>query len=134
LLVPLPGRPLAIGETAEVPLSIPFNANGSPLTLRGAAKVTLTGFTEVHGQNCAVLAVVLDLSELAVPAELPGSYEGKVQGTSTLHFNPASRTLVSGKIAIVIAAKFDIPDPDGKTSAMATTMETEITLEPSPAQ
>ncbi|MCX5741944.1 MAG: hypothetical protein NT062_05525 [Proteobacteria bacterium] len=129
VLVPLPRRALEIGESDEVPVSFPFNAGGSPLTIRGTAKVTLTGFARVHDRTCAVLEAILDVSRLDVPPELRGSYQGSLKGTSTLCFDLTENALVSGKVAIVLSTKAEMPGGDGQTSKIAMTMDTLITLD-----
>lgn len=118
LLMPLPPKPLAIGEVQELPLQVPVNAQGSPLTLQGTAKVRLTGFAQVDGQRCGVLSAVIDISKLEVPKELSGSYQASIKGTATVHFDPLQHSLVRTEVAIVMSMKTAIPEGDGSTERM----------------
>ena len=104
LLAPLPRRPLEVGQSDDVPVTFPFDAFGVTLLLRGKAVVTLTGFAKVGDRTCAVLEVVLDVSQLEVPRELPGTYQASLKGTSTLHFDLAEGALVSGYDPVAMAS------------------------------
>jgi len=94
LLVLLPHRPLSVGESEEVPVSIPLW--GRTITLGGTAKVTLTGIVSTHGRRCAALRTELDTTV----SQVPGYNEIRLRVTSTLYFDLAERALVNGKIDV----------------------------------
>ncbi len=125
LLFPLPRRPLAIGESDEVPFSVPFNTAGTTLSLRGNAKVTFTGLVAVSDRTCAAVAVVVEASRLDVPPEVPGIHEGSVKGTANYCFDLAERAFVKGTYAYAMSTKNDMGDAGVQSMAM----DTQITLE-----
>jgi hypothetical protein len=125
LLFPLPRRPLAIGESDEVPFSVPFNTAGTTLSLRGNAKVTFTGLVAVGDRTCAAVAVVVEASRLDVPPEVRGIHEGSVKGTANYCFDLAERAFVKGTYAYAMSTKNDMGDAGVQSMAM----DTQITLE-----
>lgn len=102
LLFPMPPKALRAGESAEVPLRIPYNAMGSPLTAKGAATITLTGFVAIDGRPCARLESEIDVSQLDVPPELEGKHALSAKGKSVYYYDPTAREFVSGGIAVLM--------------------------------
>lgn len=130
VLVPLPHGALAVGDVEQVPLSFPFNANGSPLTVRGTAKVTFAGFAKLSDRTCAVLDVVFDVSQLEVPPELPGSYRASLSGTSELWFDLDEHTVVRETAELAMSMRSDVAP---SAAAVDMDMETVITVDRRPA-
>lgn len=128
VLFPLPHGALAVGDVEQVPLSFPFNAYGSPLTVRGTAKVTFAGFARLSDRTCAVLDVVFDVSQLEVPPELPGSYRASLSGTSELCFDLDEHAVVHETAELAMSMKTDVAP-----SAADMDLETVITVERRPA-
>ena len=87
MLLPLPEKSMEIGESVQVLMQMPFNANGSQLLAKGQNTLTFTGFTEINGINCAVLEGQLDISNLEIPEELDGEYSCFTKGNATYYFN-----------------------------------------------
>jgi hypothetical protein len=128
-LFPLPHGALAVGDVEQVPLSFPFNANGSPLTVRGTAKVTFAGFARLSDRTCAVLDVVFDVSQLEVPPELPGSYRASLSGTSELCFDLGEHAVVHETAEFAMSMKVDV----APSAATDMDLETVITVDRRPA-
>ena len=126
VLFPLPHGALAVGDVEQVPLSFPFNANGSPLTVRGTAKVTFAGFAKLSDRTCAVLDVVFDVSQLEVPPELPGSYRASLSGTSELCFDLDEHAVVHETHEAAMSMKADLV-PSAAAADMD--LETVITVD-----
>jgi len=129
MLFPLPHGALAVGDVEQVPLSLPFNANGSPLTVRGTAKVTFAGFAKLSDRTCAVLDVVFDVSRLEVPPELPGSYRASLSGTSELCFDLGEHAIVHETAELAMSMKADV----APSTAADMDLETVITVDRRPA-
>ena len=111
LLFPLPPKPLKVGEFAEIPLAMPFNASGSVLQVKGAAKVTLTGYVTIEERLCARLETQIDISKMEVPKEIKGSYACTTRGKSVFYFDIKERAFVSGTMALLMQVRGDIPMP-----------------------
>jgi hypothetical protein len=107
-------------------LSFPFNTYGSPLTVRGTAKVTFAGFAKISERTCAVLDVVFDVSQLEVPPELPGSYRASLSGTSELCFDLDEHTVVHETAELAMSMKADVT-PSAAAADMD--LETVITVD-----
>lgn len=102
LTFPMPPKPLKPGESVEVPVTMPFNAMGSMLTVKGTAKITHAGYFNVAGKNCARLDVETDISKLDVPKEIEGKYVCAVKGRSVYFFDVESQEFESGDSAMLM--------------------------------
>ena len=111
VLFPLPTKPLKVGDSVDVPAQMPFNAMGSMLQFKGHSRITLTRYVKIGKRTCAQLDVDTDISKLKVPSELEGEYKGSTKGTSVFYFDVASRSFVSGTIALVMQFSIDAPMP-----------------------
>lgn len=115
LLFPMPPRPLKPGESVDVPMSMPFNAMGSALTVKGTSKVTHGGYFLVGGKNCARLDVAIDISQLDVPKEIPGKYASICKGKSVYYYDVESDEFASGETAIFMRMAAEGSMPGSKT-------------------
>ena len=111
LLFPLPTKELKKGESVEVPVTMPFNAMGSPLKVTGYSRITLTRYVKIGGQICAQLDVVTDISKLNVPSEIEGTYETYLKGPAVFYFDVKKRCFIRGAVSMVIHMKVDAPMP-----------------------
>ena len=121
LLFPLPFKALNIGESLDVPAQIPFNANGTMLPVKGNSRVTLVQYVDIGGRTCAQFNVDSDISNLKVPADLEGDYKCETKVISVFYFDVASRSLVSGTVAILMQSSIVAPmtqiDKPGKDAS-----------------
>ncbi len=108
---PLPPRPLAVGDSVDIPLQMPFNAMESPLTVKGRAGVTLTEYVTIEDHTCARLDTEIDISQLDVPADMKGEYRCSLKGTSVFYFDIEERRLAAGEVAFVVHMETDTPEP-----------------------
>lgn len=117
-LLALPPRPLALGESADVPVRIPFEAGGSVLEVEGLIRITLADFVEIGGRLCARLDAEIDLSRTEAPPDVEGRFHYAARGASVLFFDPEGRRLVSGRVALRTGSVAEMPVPltavDGK--------------------
>lgn len=100
LLFRMPTRPLARGETAEVPVRLPFETSGSQLELGGVVRLTFTDVVEVEGRPCARIDAEIDISRLDLPVEVPGMYSYFAKGASVLFYDLGERRVVAARIAL----------------------------------
>jgi len=115
LLFPMPPKPLKPGESTLVPVSIPFNAMGSPLTVQGTSKVTHSGYVLIDGKVCARLDIEIDVSQLEVPKELDGKYSCSTKGGSVYYYDLESAEFVSGETAVLMKMSIDSKRPGFNT-------------------
>jgi len=107
MLFPLPSENLEKGESDEIPMQMPFNANGSRLFSKGQNTLTFTGYEEIEGRNCAVLKGVIDISKLDVPKELKGEYECSTTGNATYYFDLENGYYVGADIKMIMDVMMD---------------------------
>lgn len=107
MLFPLPNKNLEKGESDEIPMQMPFNANGSKLFSKGQNTLTFTGYEEIEGRNCAVLKGVIDISKLDVPEELKGEYECSTTGNATYYFDLENGYYVGADIEMIMDVMMD---------------------------
>lgn len=107
ILFPLPNKPLEKGDSDEIPMQMPFNANGSQLFAKGQTTLTFVGFEKVGGRNCAVLKGVIDISRLDVPKELKRDYKCSTIGNATYYFDLENGCYVGADIKMVMNLMMD---------------------------
>lgn len=111
MLFPLPTQPLQVGESVDVPAQMPFNAMGSTLTVTGRSRITLTRYLEIDQRTCAELSVNIDISDIDVPAEMPGEYMCSVNGDGFFYFDINKRCFVAGTLALLMKIGVNVPAP-----------------------
>jgi len=116
MLFPLPPNSIKVGESVNVPAQMPFNAMGSVLEVKGRSRITLSRYVKIGSRTCAQFDVDTDISELKIPSELKGSYKCSTKGISVFYFDVASRSFVSGTIALIMQFSIDAPMPEMKMS------------------
>ena len=109
-LFPFPKEAMATGATAQIPLHMPFNAGGSPLTVKGEARVKMMGLIERDGRTLACLEVTYDISDLDVPKELDGEYGCSTHGRALIFYDVKDRALESADLAIVMGIRASMPN------------------------
>ena len=112
ILFPLPSSDIKIGESNELAMQLPFNANGSILMSKGGNKLVFEGYETLEGRKCAVLKGTLDISDLEVPEELKGEYISKTTGSATYYFDIRDHCYVGADIQMLMEAKMDSEDKD----------------------
>lgn len=109
LLFPLPGKSLAIGESVELPMQMPFAVGASALQVTGRCRVRLVRFVMVGDRLCAELKTETDVSELKVPPEMPGEYRASFKAHSVLYFDTNRRVFQSATIAATMEMLINAP-------------------------
>lgn len=107
MLFPLPNKNLEKGDSDEIPMQMPFNANGTRLFAKGQNTLTFAGYEEIEGRNCAVLKGVIDISKLDIPKELKGEYECSTTGNATYYFDLENGFYVGADIQMVMDVMMD---------------------------
>jgi hypothetical protein len=113
LLFPLPDGPMAVGDSADVPAEMPFNAMDANVPVTGRSRLTLTRYVDIDGRTCAQFDVDIDISQLTMPADFEGSADCFATGKSVLYFDIERRRFVSGVMAVVLQFEIDSPLPEG---------------------
>lgn len=102
MLFPLPNKNLEKGDSEEIQMQMPFNANGSRLFAKGQNTLTFKGYEEIEGRNCAVLNGVINISQLDIPEELNGKYGCSTTGNATYYFDLKNGIYVGSDIHMVM--------------------------------
>lgn len=112
LLFPLPLTNLKVGESEKVITQIPFNANGSRLSIKGFNELTFKGTEVIEGRECAVLEGKLDISKLDIPEELKGEYESSTRGLGTYYFDVKNHYYVGADVQMLMKVMMDTETED----------------------
>lgn len=115
MLFPIPQEELALGESADVPLIMPFNAGSSVFPCRGKSTVTLTRFADIGGRTCAQLDVIIDVTELEVPVEMKDKLSCSMTGVSRFYYDIEKKVFVYGTVANLLKVKVAIGDAESQS-------------------
>lgn len=105
ILFPLPLENLAEGATYALPMTMPFNANGSPLSVKGFNTLTFTGYKEVTGRNCAVLEGIIKVDHLEIPEEIEGEYASSMIGKGFYYFDTKNHYYVGADVQATLQVR-----------------------------
>jgi hypothetical protein len=111
-LFPLPDKPLDVGQSADVPMSMPFGTTGGVLPVTGRMRITLDGYVTIDGQTCARLLTDTDISTIDVPKGMEGTYRCAIKGKGVLYFDLKRRSFVSGTLAMMMSIRAAMPLPE----------------------
>lgn len=129
MIFPLPEKSLQIGETANIPMEMPFYAGTASLKVQGENQLTFTGYTTYKSYECAVLKGNIDISTIHLPAHLEGIYESALQGTGTYYFDPLLKHYVAVELDLNIHMKMDVPAKDPGNQEMYSNAQTNLKIE-----
>jgi len=111
-LFPLPDKPLDVGQSADVPMSMPMGTTGGVLPVTGRMRITLDGYVTIDGQTCARLVTDTDISTIDVPKGMEGTYLFALKGKGVLYFDLDRRSFVSGTLALMMSMRVATPIPE----------------------
>ena len=107
LIFPLPTKKLQIGEKDKIPMEIPFNANGSRLSVKGFNTLEFVGMEKFEGKEVAILEGNIDIFDLEIPEELNGVYKSTSIGKGTYYFDLENQYFVGADIQLTMKAIID---------------------------
>lgn len=117
-LFSLPGKELQQGESVDFPMKVPFNANGSPLFVKGQNTLTFIGYEELEGRDCAVIEGAIDISDLEVPEELKGTFTCSSTGKGTYYFDVQEGCFVGADVSLQLNALVDVAPGNAEAREM----------------
>jgi hypothetical protein len=100
LLLSLPGRPLAVGETIEVPFAVPFDAFGTVYYGRAPLRLTARRHVEQDGRPCVLIESGVEVAELDAPEGIARSFGLRARGL--ILYDHEERAIARSKLAIVL--------------------------------
>ena len=115
-LFTLPPRPMAQGETIEIPVKLPFNAMGSVLEVQGSVVLRLVRYVTINNHTCAQFESDIDVSKIDIPPEVQGKYSVFFRGKATSFFDVQERRFVSSTVAMLSHIMAEKAAPDVQTS------------------
>lgn len=110
-LFPLPPGPLVPGQSTDIPMVMPFNANGSLLNVKGTNHITVKRYVTIDNRTCAEIVSEFVVADLDVPPELKGKYVASLRGASVFYFDVESRSFHSGRVALLFQTDIESPSP-----------------------
>lgn len=109
LLFPLPGEALAVSESATIPFQFPVNVFGSPLSVDGSVRLTLTGLAYVRGRTCAQIDFNVSVDDLVLPEEIQTAFDFEMSGAGRYFFDIEERRLVEVAVALLTSMTAEVP-------------------------
>ncbi|WP_027418194.1 hypothetical protein [Crocinitomix catalasitica] len=125
MILPLPNEVLDQGDKAEIPLDMPFNANGTRLISEGFNTLEFIGIEQFESRECAVLKGTIDVSEMEIPTQLKGDYKNSTIGEATYYFDLNERIYVGADINITIEMLMDNEKEESNLMEMYMEMKSE---------
>jgi hypothetical protein len=107
LIFPLPTKKLKVGEKDKIPMEMPFNANGSRLSVKGFNTLEFIGMEKFEGKEVAILKGDIDISNLEKPEELSGIYKSSSIGKGTYYFDLKNQYFVGADIQMTMKVLMD---------------------------
>lgn len=128
MLFPLPALGMKEGETDQLPMEAPLNANGSLMYAKGFNTVTFTGYTDLDGHHCAVLEGKIDITELTPPEGLNGTFSLANLGEGTYYFDLENQYYVGCDVRMGTESLIDMGSGAGEASSLYLKSKTENTF------
>ena len=126
ILPPLPGNSLNKGRSTTMPINIAYNFNGSRLNLSGDITIKLIKYVEIKETPAALIGYHFLIEELKVPEEFIGQHQARVHGKGLYYFNLEDNCFESGKMAMVLSCRAEIPASEIYTTNYSGDREEEI--------
>lgn len=135
LIMPLPDRPLALGESTSARFDIPFQANGSLLQTKGTIELTLERYVKVGDHTAALLTTVVSVNDLEVPEEIEGDYSFELHGRGLVVFDIEAGVVDLAQVAAAMTMVVDTSPFPGQEGPMVMHQEhlIEVTRDPGKA-
>lgn len=106
LLFPIPSLSLVQGESVRVPFSLPYNAVGINIQIKGSSTIKLTRIVLIDGRSCAQLEMESKTTQVDVPSGAAGKYDFLINSKGIYFFDIEAKEFVSGETAALSALSF----------------------------
>ena len=110
-LFPISTQALSIGDTEDLPISMPFNIYGSRLQIKGQNSIKLNSIED----QVAFLTTEIDVSEYEIPEEVNMNYECYLKGHSANKFDIEKGCFQSINLTIEMLMKASAKEQKEKT-------------------
>lgn len=125
-LFPIPNKPMAIGDTANLRMNMPFNIYGSSINAKGYNRIKY-----VEKKNDILhLKTKIDVSEYQIPEEINQDYICFLKGNSSFKFDSEKGVFEAGTINLSMGMGVNQVDStsNSKEDKMMMEMNTKIDL------
>jgi len=110
VLMPLPNKNLSVGDICKIPLTIPFNVNGSLISSKGYNTLTFLKYEVIDGHTCAILNGDIQVSQLDLPEDFEGNYQLSEIGNATYYFDIENGYYIKSKVTFNLISLADNDD------------------------
>ena len=93
-ILPLPTKKLRIGESNEIPHSLPLRIGDTIINSTGKLKLLFSGYENLNGSEYAILKGEIDISELSLPENINGKYKLSEFGNGKYYFDLKEKCFV----------------------------------------
>lgn len=94
-MIPLPTKKLSVGESDDIPHTLPLRINDTTINSIGTLELIFSGYETFKGKTCAVLKGTINISELELPKNSNGNYKLSEFGNGTYYFDLEKKCFVS---------------------------------------
>jgi hypothetical protein len=123
-LFPVMNKNAAVGDSVDLPMSIPFNLFGSTINVRGYNRVRYVG----NENGLANLQTDINVSEYTIPDEVKTKYKCFMKGNSRFSFDAEKGYFINGFVDINMAFGAESPDSSKSMMNMSMDMSSQIIL------
>jgi len=93
-ILPLPTKKLSVGESNEIPHSLPLKIDDTIINSIGKLNLLFSGYENLNGIECAILKGEIDISELELPKNINGQYKLSEFGNGKYYFDLKEKCFV----------------------------------------
>lgn len=97
-ILPLPTKKLSVGESNEIPHSLPLKINDTIINSTGKLKLLFSGYENLNGSECAILKGEIDISKLELPENISGKYKLSEFGNGKYYFDLKEKCFVKATV------------------------------------
>ncbi|HEY4874910.1 MAG TPA: hypothetical protein VIH86_05020 [Puia sp.] len=126
-LFPIMNKKTEIGDSADLPMIIPFNLFGSTINVRGYNRVKYVG----NKAGIDKFETIINVSDYTIPDEVKSKYKSYMKGNSKFDFDSQKGYFTSGVVNINMAFGTESESSDSSKFMMNLSMDmnTKITLQ-----
>ncbi len=125
LIFPLPKKKLKVGEKDKIPMEMPFNTNGSKLSVKGFNTLEFVGMEKYEGKEVAILKGNIDITNLEIPEELNGTYKSSSIGKGTYYFDIENQYFVGAELQMTMKILIDTETSEKDDMGMFADMQSD---------
>lgn len=123
-LFPIMNKKAEVGDSVNLPMTLPFNIFGSTINVKGYNRVKYVGYKD----GVDKLETIINVSDFTIPDEVKTKYICYMKGNSKFDFNGEKGYFTNGIVNINMAFGTESSDTSKSITNMSMDMSTKIIL------